>query len=129
MSGKILLDTNIIIALFGQDEAVLNHLQGAAEVFVPVIAIDELYYGAYKSRWSSKNIQRVQEFTAANTVLACDGQTAVAYGRVKNELRQKGTPIPENDVWIAALALQYDLVLATRDKHFDAADGLRIEAW
>jgi len=50
MNGKVLLDTSIIIALFGQDEAVLKHLQGTAEVFVPVIAVGELYYGAYKSK-------------------------------------------------------------------------------
>ena len=129
MSGKVLLDTNIIIALFRQDEAVLKHLQEATEILVPVIAIGELYYGAYKSRWSSKNIQRVQEFTAANTVLACDGQTAVAYGRVKNELRQKGTPIPENDIWIAAIALQNDLTLITRDAHFRKVGGLKVETW
>jgi len=129
MNGKVLLDTNIIIALFGQDEAVLKQLQGAAEVFVPVIAVGELYYGAYKSRRSTANLQRVQEFAAANAILVCDGQTALVYGHGKNDLRQKGTPIPENDIWIAALARQHGLVLATRDKHFDTVDDLRIEAW
>jgi tRNA(fMet)-specific endonuclease VapC len=129
MSGKVLLDTNIIIALFGQDEAVLKHLRGAAEIFIPVIAVGELYYGAYKSGRRAANLQRVREFAATNAVLVCDAQTALVYGRVKNELRQKGTPIPENDLWIAALALQHGLVLVTRDKHFDAVDGLRVEAW
>ena len=129
MSGKVLLDTNIIIALFGQDEAVLKHLQEATEILVPVIAAGELYYGAYKSRRSTANLRRVQEFAAANAVLVCDDQTAVVYGHVKNELRQKGTPIPENDIWIAALARQHGLVLATRDRHFNAVDDLRIEAW
>jgi len=54
---------------------------------------------------------------------------ALIYGRVKNELHRKGTPIPENDVWIAALALQHGLAVATRDRHFDAVDGLCVEAW
>ncbi len=129
MGGKVLLDTNIIIALFGQDDTVLKHLQGAAEFFVPVIAVGELYYGAYKSGRRTANLQRVREFAAANAVLVCDAQTALVYGRVKNELRQKGSPIPENDIWIAALALRHGLVLATRDKHFDAVDSLRVEAW
>jgi tRNA(fMet)-specific endonuclease VapC len=129
MSGKVLLDTNVIIALFGQDEAVLTNLQETARAFVPVIAVGELYYGAYKSARNAENVQRVQEFAAANAVLACDGQTALIYGRVKNELRQKGISIPENDIWIAALAFQHGLVLATRDKHFDAVNGLRVEAW
>jgi len=105
MNGKVLLDTNIIIALFRQDKAVLAHLQRVAEVFIPVVAVGELYYGAYKSGRRVENIRRVQEFAAANIVLTCDGQTSLVYGRVKNELRQRGTPIPENDIWIAALAL------------------------
>jgi len=129
MGGKVLFDTNIIIALFGQDDTVLKHLRGAVELFVPVIAVGELYYGAYKSGRRTANLQRVREFAAANIVLGCDAQTALVYGRVKNELHQKGTPIPENDLWIAALALQHGLVLATRDKHCDAVDGLCIEAW
>lgn len=129
MSGKVLLDTNIVIALFGQDDVVLNHLQGAIEVFVPVITVGELYYGAYRSGRSTENVQRVQEFAAANTVLVCDDQTSSVYGHVKNKLRQKGTPIPENDIWIAALALQHSLVLATRDTHFNVVEGLQIKTW
>ena len=129
MSGEILLDTNVIIALFEQDESVLAHLQETASVFVTAIAIGELYYGAHKSARRTENLQRVQEFADANTVLACDDRTALVYGRVKNGLRQKGTPIPENDIWIAALAFQHDLALVTRDGHFSAVSGLRIETW
>lgn len=62
-------------------------------------------------------------------VLGCDAETARRYGEVKNGLRQKGRPIPENDIWIAAIALQYDLTLVARDVHFGEVDGLKVEAW
>ena len=129
MNGKFLLDTNIIIALFAQDRSVIDHLRDAAEVFVPVIAAGELYFGAYRSGRVEANLQKLQEFVADNTVLACDGETANFYGQVRNGLCAKGKPIPENDVWIAAIALQHQLAVVTRDAHFGEIDGLQIEAW
>ena len=62
-------------------------------------------------------------------MLACDASTARFYGEIKNRLRAQARPIPENDVWIAAIALQHGLVLATRDEHFAAVDGLACERW
>jgi tRNA(fMet)-specific endonuclease VapC len=55
--------------------------------------------------------------------------TAQQYGEIKNALRAKGRPIPENDLWIAALSLQYGLTVVTRDDHFNAIDGLPIATW
>jgi tRNA(fMet)-specific endonuclease VapC len=128
MAGRYLLDTNIVIALFAADASIQGRL-AAAEVFVPSIVVGELYYGARKSGKVADNVKRVDEFAADNTVLACDVVTAAAYGDVKAALRVKGRPLPENDVWIAALALQHDLVLASRDAHFNEVDRLRVEAW
>ena len=53
--------------------------------------------------------------------------TASLYGTIKANLRKKGKPIPENDIWIAAIAMQHDLTLLTRDRHFEAVDGLRLK--
>lgn len=64
-----------------------------------------------------------------NTVLPCDEGTAYQYGVIRNALRTQGRPIPENDLWIAALAGQHDLVLATRDAHFEFIEGLAVERW
>jgi len=61
--------------------------------------------------------------------LICDIETATHYARIKNDLRLKGKPIPENDIWIAALALQHGLILATRDAHFGEVDGLTVVRW
>jgi len=129
VSGKYLLDTNIVIALFAGEQAVLGHLKDAIEVYIPSIVIGELYYGAYKSRETSNNLRRIETFIASNSILGCDAVTAFHYGDIKEQLRQKGNPIPENDIWIAAIAHQFEYILVSRDNHFSAVEGLIIESW
>ena len=58
-----------------------------------------------------------------------DELTTLAYGTIKAALRKKGKPIPENDIWIAAIASQHNLTIVTRDKHFKEVDGLKIKKW
>ncbi|SRR5258706_3133316 len=129
MSGKFLLDTNIVIALFANDKNVLAQLKSADEVFIPSTVLGELYYGANKSSRSRINIARIDEFAAENQILAIDGETARYYGEVKNSLRAKGKPIPENDIWIAALSRQYKHMLVTYDKHFSEVEGIETTSW
>jgi tRNA(fMet)-specific endonuclease VapC len=122
MSGRYLLDTNIIIDLFNGDDAVIKKISNANEVFVPNIAIGELYYGSYGSKKAKSNLKRIEEFILSSAVINTSIETARVYGYIKNELKKKGTPIPENDIWIAALAKQHSLKLLTRDKHFKSID-------
>ncbi len=129
MSGRYLLDTNIIIALFKSEASIINNLVQANEVFIPSIAIGELHYGARKSGRSQKNLDRIDEFVANNTIIECDANTARQYGDVKNRLRIKGRPLTKNDVWITALALQYSFTLVTRDAHFQQVDSLQTVSW
>jgi tRNA(fMet)-specific endonuclease VapC len=129
MSGRFLLDTNIIIALFANEASIINNLAQADEIFIPSIALGELHYGARKSGRSQKNLERIEEFAANNTIVECDADTASQYGDVKNKLRIKGRPLPENDVWIAALALQHGLTLVTRDAHFQEVENLQTISW
>lgn len=129
MSGKYLLDTNIVIALFANDELVKENLGKAEEVFISSVVIGELFYGAYKSGRAKENITRVDTFASSNVVLGCDTETSRIYGEIKNALSVKGRPIPENDIWIAAVAIQHGLILVSRDSHFDEIDKLKIEAW
>jgi len=63
------------------------------------------------------------------SVLACDQATAREYGQIKARLRAKGRPLPENDIWIAAIARLHGLTLVTRDQHFREVEGLAWEAW
>ncbi len=129
MNGKHLLDTNIIVALFKDDDNVRNQIAASPEVFVPAIAIGELYFGAQHSAHVEKNMEQVREFAANSSVLPCDLATAERYGQIKNELKAKGHPLPENDIWIAAIAQQRFLTVVTRDQHFRKIDGLLLEEW
>ena len=70
-----------------------------------------------------------ETFATGVTLLSHDLETARRYGQVQHALRLKGKPIPQNDAWIAAIALQFDLPLVTRDRHFEHVDGLKIVAW
>lgn len=129
MNGKYLLDTNIVIAVFAGDPDVLEHLVQSDEVFLPTIVLGELYYGARKSTQGDTNIRRIDELAASSALLGCDLDTSRHYGRIKNNLRAKGRPIPENDIWIAAVAQQGGLTLVSRDKHFEEVDALWLEVW
>jgi tRNA(fMet)-specific endonuclease VapC len=129
MSGRYVIDTNIVLALFEGDEAVIDRIEIVDEVFVPSLVIGELYYGALKSGRPRENMTRVTEFAHASSVLACDAETGRWYGILKDLLRQKNAFLPENDVWIAALALQYGLTLVTRDPQFGEITNLRSERW
>jgi tRNA(fMet)-specific endonuclease VapC len=129
MSGKYLLDTGIVIALFANERTVVEQIEDAEEIFIPSIVIGELYYGARKSGRVRENVARIELFAEANVVLLCDNETSRWYGVVKDLLRQKGSLIPENDVWIAALALRQGLVLVTRDSNFEAVTNLKTVSW
>jgi tRNA(fMet)-specific endonuclease VapC len=129
MSGRYLLDTNIIIALFADDKIVKSNLAQAKEVFIPSITLGELYYGARKSGRSQANLIRIERLVTSTIIIVCNIDTARQYGDIKHKLQLRGRPLPENDVWIAALALQYDLILVTRDAHFQEVESLQTVSW
>jgi len=129
MSGRYLLDTNVIIALFAKNTLTHARLAEAEEVFVSCIAIGELYFGAYKSIKVKENIARIDDFVLNNSILSCNSEIAKCYGTIKNDLKVKGQPIPENDIWIAAIAQQHSLILVTSDAHFDIIDNITVEKW
>lgn len=127
--NRFLLDTNAIIALQHTDETLKKLLSNATDVFVPAIAIGELYFGAYKSSKVEQNRKAIAAFVVGRVVLNVDADTADIYGQIKQDLRAKGRPIPENDIWIGALAVQYSLTLLSKDAHFSEIDNLVNQAW
>ncbi|MFK7932998.1 MAG: type II toxin-antitoxin system VapC family toxin [Saprospiraceae bacterium] len=129
MDGKYLLDSSVIIDIFKQIPATLNRIQNAKQIFLPATALGELYFGAYKSSRFDKHFVEVKDLVGNGNVIKCDEETAKVYGRIKYQLKVNGTPIPENDIWIAAIAIQYGLTLANRDKHFDLISELKQEKW
>jgi tRNA(fMet)-specific endonuclease VapC len=127
MTGsKCLLDTSVIIHSFKKVNDVVQKLDNMAEVFVPVIVIGELLFGAYKSSSPEKNLQQINIFLDNCRILVADRDTSEHYGRIKTLLYQKGKPLPENDIWIAAITQQHDLALFTTDKHFNEVDGIML---
>lgn len=129
MSGKFLLDTNIVIALFGNDASVKTQLAHVDEVFISSTVLGELYFGAHKSSNVKKNLARIEEFASDSAVLSCDADTARYYGLIKNRLLEEGLPIPENDIWIAAVEQQHGLIVVSRDDHFNEVENLKFETW
>jgi tRNA(fMet)-specific endonuclease VapC len=129
VNGRFLLDTNIVIALLEGEEAVLSNLDRVAEVFIPAIVLGELFFGAAKSGRPFENASIIERFAVGRSVLSCDLPAARAYGRMRQQLRAKGRPLPENDIWIAATAYSHGLVLVTRDRHFREIDDLAIAEW
>lgn len=129
MAGnKYLLDTNIISAWLSGETDIANKIDDYT-VYIPLTAIGELYYGALYSEQIQKNIHEIEKLSSRYKVLLPDKHTAKEYGKIKTALRKKGKPIPENDVWIAALAKQYKITLVTRDGHFKEVETLKITRW
>lgn len=129
MNGRFLLDTNIVVALRADEPSIQDRLTPDTGLLVPSIVLGELYYGAYNSAHVEANLAWIDRFRDRSTVLECDAETARQYGHIKNALRAKGRPIPENDMWIAAIARQHQLTLVTRDEHFNEVDELTLETW
>jgi len=94
MAGKLLLDSNAAIALLHGDSAVEKRVRSADEVFLPVVALGELYFGAYKSQRVEGNLGRIDALAAGIKILAPDAGTAREYGRIKNALRHRAGRFP-----------------------------------
>jgi tRNA(fMet)-specific endonuclease VapC len=130
MTGnKFILDTNIVTAWLKGEEAIADKIDRAVGIYIPVTVIGELYYGAMYSARVQKNISSIQRLLANYNVLLIDDVVAFAYGKIKSDLRKKGKPIPENDIWIAAIAFANKIAIVTRDKHFKEIEGLSIKSW
>jgi tRNA(fMet)-specific endonuclease VapC len=129
VSGRFLLDTNIIVALLAGDGVIRKRLSAATEAAIPLPALGELYFGALKSARAAENLARIERLAAESIVLECDRSTAREYGLIKRTLRRMGSPIPENDIWIAAIARQHAMVLVTRDSHFGHIRELNTTRW
>jgi tRNA(fMet)-specific endonuclease VapC len=118
---NVALDTNRLTDLFQGDAALADRLGSCDEVWLPLPVLGEIKAGFLGGSQQRRNEILLREFLAKPTVgvLLPDRETAEQYARLFVQLKRAGTPIPDNDLWIAALALQHDVVLITRDKHFE----------
>ncbi len=125
----MILDTNALSAWCDGDDSLLAVLPSDRPLFLPVIVLGEYRFGIKAARDGKIRETWLDSVEEAITVLDADSTTARRYADVREELRLAKTPIPENDVWIAALARQHDLPLLSRDGHFDWVGGLRRVGW
>ncbi len=124
---KVLIDTNAYSRIGRGDEEVLAVLAEADTVYLSIFVLGELLAGFRGGTQERQNRKELRDFRAAPTVmfLPATEETAEIFGAVKDALKRQGTPIPLNDVWIAAHALETGATLLSWDAHFDAVKGLR----
>lgn len=122
----LLLDTNAYSVFKRGDAEATRVLDHAEDISISVIVLAELLGGFETGTRAVTNRQELSEFldTQSVRVLTVDSDTAEIYAHIFRELRQAGTPIPQNDMWIAASALQHNLALFTFDQHFHNIGGL-----
>lgn len=124
---NILLDTNCYTAYLAGDERVLDALAEAESVYMSVFVLGELFAGFRGGSRELQNRNNLKQFLAKSTVTVLDAtmETAEIFGDLKEKLKKSGTPLPINDVWIAAHTLETSSVLITYDAHFQLITGLR----
>ena len=125
----MLLDTNGLSAIADGDPALELILRSAPEVAVPVIVLGEYRYGIRESHERQRYESWLEEAVQNYRVLDIDQGTAISYASVRKQLKRAGTPIPTNDVWIAALCRQHSLAILSRDRHFDVVPGIERIDW
>jgi predicted nucleic acid-binding protein len=126
---EVMLDTNALSAWADADRGLLRVLPKDRLWRLPVVALGEFLFGIRRSRERAKLERWIVEVKTTCVLVSIDADTADHYADIREELRAAATPIPENDIWIAALSRQHQLALATRDGHFDKVRGLTRVAW
>lgn len=125
----MILDTNALSAIVDGDRDAELVVMGEFHLSMPTIVLGEYEFGLLGS---SRSVSLRAEFAKIEprlTLLPVDRDTSMIYGGIKHALKRRGRPVPENDIWIAALALQHDQPILSRDAHFDAIDGVRRVGW
>ena len=128
-TGNVLLDPSVVIPYLKGDAAIKQQIQTVSVIYLPVTVVGELYCGAYISQQQDRTLQEIKNFLNGVVMLGQSETTAECYGKIRAELAKAGTPIPENDIWIAASAMEQGIPLATRDAHFRRINRLNILNW
>lgn len=133
MTLRYLLDTNICIYIAKQKpESVLHKFEqlSVGEVGMSTITYGELLFGAQKSHHPKKSLSIIEELTSLIPPLPLSTETGIYYGEVRSYLEKHGKPIGNNDLWIAAHALDLKLIIVTNNmKEFSKVPHLKVENW
>lgn len=125
---KIILDTNAYSKLLAGNSEVLGIVSSAEEVFMSIFVLGELYAGFSGGSRNRENRSILSRFLSKPSVkiLNATAETSEVFGVLMNSLKKAGTPIPINDIWIGAHALETGSVVVTFDKHFQKVPGIRL---
>jgi predicted nucleic acid-binding protein len=127
--ARICLDTSAYSAFKRGDDGVREALARAERIVLPPIVLGELFGGVRTGGRETKNREELGRFLASPRVdvVTVDEETAERYGEIFAYLRAAGTPIPTNDIWIAATAMQWGLRVHTTDSHFERVPQVVVE--
>jgi len=125
----MILDTNAVSDLLAGNPDLENLLVHSEKHHLPIIVIGEYRFGLMVSRKRKVLEPLLDRLEEECIVLSPDRNTARQYARIRYELKKKARPIPENDIWIAALACQHQLEVASNDERFDQVEGIDRISW
>lgn len=125
----LILDTNALSAFADGDDSLRSALASESDLALPAIVLGEYLFGIRQSRFRTRYETWLNDHLPLFAVLAVGSATAARYAELRAELRTAGSPIPSNDVWIAALAREHRSGLVSRDRHFAAVRGLHVIVW
>jgi tRNA(fMet)-specific endonuclease VapC len=125
----VILDTNALSAFVDGEESVRAVIVKSPQPAIPVIVLGEFRYGIAQSRHRPEYEAWLGTHLPDFAILSVTEDTATVYASLRVELKRRGRPIPANDAWIAALALQHRLAVLSRDTHFDSVPDLVRESW
>lgn len=125
----MILDTNALSAWAEGDRMFEPVLRSATHLILPAVVIGEFHFGIRLSKHYQRYADWLETNLSSVEVMAIDQHVAMLYGAVRLELKRAGTPIPVNDVWIAAIARYLRVPVISRDSHFDAVSGITRVSW
>lgn len=125
----MILDTNALSGFIDGAPAAGAALRGHARLAIPVIVLGEFRYGMAGSRHRAAYESWLLSNLPAFDILPVTEDTTIEYARIRDELKKSGQPIPANDAWIAAIALEHGLPVLSRDRHFDVVPRLKRVSW
>ncbi len=128
-NGKLAVDTNAVIAYREGLKPVCKLIDESNILFLPVIVLGELLYGAKNSAKQLENEEAINILIDNSILVPIDEAIAIRYAKVRLKLKKAGSPIPENDIWVAATCLDLDVPLLSKDGHFENIPDLEVINW
>jgi tRNA(fMet)-specific endonuclease VapC len=127
--GDLGLDTNGVIVYLQGHPLAVSWVEAADALLLPVICFGELRYGALHSQKPTENLAKLEAFVDLCSLLDVTRNVGERYAEIRQALAEKGTPIPEADLWIAAICREHELAVLSEDAHFDRVPGLTRYDW